>query len=71
LREKRWQSPGATPSPASLILRYQWSIAGNFAEVTLGFEHTCSALPRLAAVLHAREVSIDRAREVDNRKQAA
>jgi len=31
----------------------------------------CRALPRLAAALHAREVALDRARGVDNRKQAA
>ena len=29
------------------------------------------ALPRMAAVLHARDIALDRARRVDNRKQSA
>jgi putative transposase len=62
-RVKRWQG-------GTMILR--WTAAGvleaerNFRKVA-GYR----ALPRLAAVLHARDVALDRARGVDNRKQAA
>jgi len=53
-----------------MILR--WTAAG-VLEAERHFRKVAGyrALPRLAAVLHARDVSIDRARGVDNRKQAA
>ena len=62
-RVKRWQG-------GTMILR--WTAAGvleaerHFRKI-VGYR----ALPRLAAALHAREVALDRARGVDNRKQAA
>lgn len=62
-RVKRWQG-------GTMILR--WTAAGvleaerHFRKV-VGYR----ALSRLAAALHAREVALDRARGVDNRKQAA
>ena len=62
-RVKRWQG-------GSMILR--WSAAGVLeAERHLRTVAGYRALPKLASALHAREVALDRARGVDNRKQAA
>ena len=62
-RVKRWQG-------GMMILR--WAAAGAL-EAERHFRKVAGyrALPRLAAALHAREVALDRARGVDNRKQAA
>jgi len=62
-RVKRWQG-------GTMILR--WTAAG-VLEAERHFRKVAGyrALPRLAAALHAREVALDRARGVDNRKQAA
>jgi Transposase, Mutator family len=62
-RVKRWQG-------GSMILR--WTAAGvleaeRHSRKVAGYR----ALPKLASALHAREVALDRARGVDNRKQAA
>jgi hypothetical protein len=53
-----------------MILR--WTAAG-VLEAECHFRKVAGyrALPRLAAALRAREVALDRARGVDNRKQAA
>jgi hypothetical protein len=62
-RVKRWQ--------AGTTIR-RWTAAG-----VLEAEHYFRKLagyrarPKLAAVLHARDAAIDRARAVDNRKKAA
>lgn len=62
-RVKRWQG-------GTMILR--WTAAG-VLEAERHFRKVAGyrALPRLAAVLHARDVALDRGRGVDNRKQAA
>jgi len=62
-RVKRWQG-------GTMILR--WT-ARRVLEAERHFRKVAGdrALPRLAAALHAREVALDRARGVDNRKQAA
>jgi transposase-like protein len=62
-RVKRWHG-------GTMILR--WTSAG-VLEAERHFRKVAGyrALPRLAAALHARGVAIDRARGVDNRKQAA
>jgi len=62
-RVKRWQG-------GTMILR--WTAAG-VLEAERHFRKVAGyrALPRLAAVLHAHDVAIDRARGVDHRKQAA
>jgi putative transposase len=62
-RVKRWQG-------GTMILR--WTAAG-VLEAERHFRKVAGyrALPRLAAALRAREVALDRARGVDNRKQAA
>jgi transposase-like protein len=62
-RVKRWQG-------GTMILR--WTAAG-VLEAERYFRKVAGyrALPRLAAVLHARDTAIHRARGVDNRKQAA
>ncbi len=62
-RVKRWQG-------GSMILR--WTAAG-VLEAERHFRKVAGyrAMPRLAAVLHARDAAIDRVRAVDNRKQAA
>jgi putative transposase len=62
-RVKRWQG-------GTMILR--WTAAG-VLEAERHFRKVAGyrALPRLAAALHAREVALDRARGVDNRKHAA
>ena len=62
-RVKRWQG-------GTMILR--WTAAG-VLEAERHFRKIAGyrALPRLAAALHAHDVAIDRARGVDNRKQAA
>jgi len=62
-RVKRWQG-------GTMILR--WTAAG-VLEAERHFRKVAGyrALPRLAAALHAREVALDRACGVDNRKQAA
>jgi putative transposase len=62
-RVKRWQG-------GTMILR--WTAAG-VLEAERHFRKVAGyrALPRLAAALHARDVALDRARGVDNRKQAA
>jgi len=54
----------------TMILR--WTFAG-VLEAEHHFRKVAGyrALPRLGAALHAREVTLDRARGVDNRKQAA
>src|SRR5215469_406718 len=60
---KRWQV-------GTMVLR--WTATG-VLEAERYFRKVAAyrALPRLAAVLHARDVALDRARRVDNRKQAA
>lgn len=62
-RVKRWQG-------GTMILR--WTAAG-VLEAERHFRKIGGyrALPILAAVVHTHEVAIDRARRVDNRKQAA
>ncbi len=62
-RVKRWQG-------GSMILR--WTAAG-VLEAERHFRKVAGyrALPRLAAVLHARDAAIDRVRVVDNRRRAA
>ena len=62
-RVKRWQG-------GTMILR--WTAAG-VLEAERHFRKVAGyrALPRLVAVLHARDAAIDRARTVDQRKQAA
>ena len=62
-RVKRWQG-------GTMILR--WTAAG-VLEAQRHFRKVAAyrALPRLAAVLHARDVALDRARGVDNRRHAA
>jgi transposase-like protein len=62
-RVKRWQG-------GTMILR--WTAAG-VLEAERHFRKVAGyrALPRLAAVLHAHDVALDRARGVDKRKQAA
>ena len=62
-RVKRWQG-------GTMILR--WTAAG-VLEAERHFRKVAGyrALPRLVAVLHARDAAIDRARGVDQRKQAA
>jgi len=62
-RVKRWQG-------GSMILR--WTAAG-VLEAARHFRKVAGyrALPRLAAVLHARDAAIHRVRAVDNRRQAA
>jgi putative transposase len=62
-RVKRWQG-------GTMILR--WTAAG-VLEAERHFRKIAGyrALPRLAAVLHARDAAIDRVRRVDIRKQAA
>ncbi len=62
-RVKRWQG-------GTMILR--WTAAG-VLEAERHFRKVAGyrALPRLAAALHARELALDRARGVDNPKQAA
>ena len=62
-RVKRWQG-------GSMILR--WTAAG-VLEAERHFRKVAGyrALPKLASALHAREVALDRARGVNNRKHAA
>jgi putative transposase len=62
-RVKRWQG-------GTMILR---CTAAGVLEAERHFRKVAGyrALPKLAAALHAREVALDRARGVDNRKQAA
>jgi transposase-like protein len=62
-RVKRWRG-------GTMILR--WTAAG-VLEAQRHFRKVAAyrALPRLAAVLHARDVALDRARGVDNRRHAA
>ncbi len=62
-RVKRWQG-------GPMILR--WTTAGVF-EAERHFRKAAGyrGLPRLAAVLHAGDVALDRSRGVDNPKRAA
>ena len=54
------------------MILVRWTAAG-VLEAQRHFRKVAAyrALPRLAAVLHARDVALDRARGVDNRRHAA